>query len=164
MENIIIRNIKKDDIPEVVDIQINSWKASYKGIIDDKYLESMNREEKIRKREQDYTQDGFIVAELNGKIVGFCRYLDKKLKDIDCEIKALYVKPELKHKGIGTKMFNYVKQEFKSRNKKKMIICCLKENFPSRIFYEKMGGKIIEETTITIGDKDYKEVCFCYDI
>ena len=147
MENIIIRNIKKDDIPEVVDIQINSWKASYKGIIDDKYLESMNREEKIRKREQDYTQDGFIVAELNGKIVGFCRYLDKKLKDIDCEIKALYVKPELK-----------------SRNKKKMIICCLKENFPSRIFYEKMGGKIIEETTITIGDKDYKEVCFCYDI
>ena len=136
----------------------------FEKIIDDKYLESMNREEKIRKRNQDYTQDGFIVAELNGNIVGFCRYLDKQLKDIDCEIKALYVKTELKHKGIGTKMFNYVKQEFKNRNKKKMIIWCLKDNEPSKLFYKKMGGNIFKEKDIKIGDIYYKEVGFLYNL
>ena len=33
MENIIIRNIKKKDIPSVVDIQIDGWKLAYRGII-----------------------------------------------------------------------------------------------------------------------------------
>lgn len=42
MENIIIRNIKKDDISQVVDIQINGWKIAYKGIIDNEYLNTMN--------------------------------------------------------------------------------------------------------------------------
>ena len=37
--DIIIRNIKFDDIPNVVDIQINGWLSAYRGIIDDNYLE-----------------------------------------------------------------------------------------------------------------------------
>ncbi len=31
MEDIIIRNIKEEDIPSVVDIQISGWKTVYKG-------------------------------------------------------------------------------------------------------------------------------------
>ena len=34
MENIIIRDIKKQDIPKVVDIHIDGWKTAYKGIIE----------------------------------------------------------------------------------------------------------------------------------
>ena len=45
-----------------------------------------------------------------------------------------------------------------------MIIWCLKENFPSRKFYEAMGGKYYSEKYIEIGDKKYKEVSYLYDI
>ena len=76
MENFIIRNIKKQDIPEVVDIQINGWKTAYNGIVEDRYLDTMNKEEKIKKRQKDYMLNGFIIAELNNEIVGFCRYVD----------------------------------------------------------------------------------------
>ena len=108
MENIIIRNIKKKDIHEVVDIQINGWKTAYKGIIEDEYLDSMNKQEKIDKREKDYMKNGFIIAELNNDIVGFCRYIDNnslstEVEKADCELIAIYVKPNLKYKGIGTK-------------------------------------------------------------
>ena len=58
MEDIIIRNIKKQDIPKVVDIHINGWKTDYKGIIEDKYLDTMNKEEKIKKRQKDYMLNG----------------------------------------------------------------------------------------------------------
>ena len=51
MENIIIRNIEEKDIESVVDIQINGWKSAYKGIIDDNVLNSMNRNERIKKEE-----------------------------------------------------------------------------------------------------------------
>ena len=71
-EDIIVRNIKERDIPSVVDIQIEGWKTAYKGIIDDEYLENMNTEEKIKMRQKDYTENRFIVAELNNEVVGFC--------------------------------------------------------------------------------------------
>ncbi len=170
MENIIIRNIEEKDIPSVVDIQIEGWKSAYKGIIDDKdILYAVNRKEKIEKRKKDYKETGFIVAELNNQVVGFCRYIDSNkftqdISYIDCELIALYVKPNLKYNGIGTKLFQFVLNEFKSKNKTKMIVWCLKDNESSKKFYTKMGGKIIKEKTIKIGENEYLEVGFEYNI
>ena len=169
MDNIKIRNIKKEDIPEVVNIQIDGWRAAYKGMIDDEYLENMNVENKIKMREKDYIETGFIVAEHDNKVVGFCRYTDNIEKTpetpkADCELRALYVKPELKHNGIGKKMFQYTVNEFKNIGKTKMVLWCLKDNVLARKFYEKMGGIIIKERLIHIGNKDYQEVAFEYNI
>lgn len=169
MEDIIIRNIEEKDIPEVVDIQIDGWKSAYKGIVDDNILNSMDRNERIEKRRNDYKENSFIVAELNNQVVGFCRYIDSNkftqdISDIDCELLALYVKPNLKYNGIGTKLFQFVINEFKSKNKTKMILWCLKDNEPSKKFYTKMGGKVIRERTVEIGEKEYLEVGFGYNI
>lgn len=169
MENIIIRNIREEDIPSVVDIQINGWKTAYKGIIDDNILNSMNRDERIEKRKKDYKQNGFIVAELDKEVVGFCRYIDSNeftqdMSNVDCELLALYVKPNLKYNGIGKKLFQFVTNEFKSKNKTKMIVWCLKDNEPSKKFYKKMGGEIVKERLFEIEKKDYYEVGFLYDI
>lgn len=169
MDKIKVRNIKKEDIPQVVNIQICGWKSAYKGIIDDNYLANMNPKEKIKIREKDYNENRFIVAEINNEIVGFCRYTDNMDKtpetpEADCELRSLYVKPELKHNGIGKKMFQYAVNEFKHMGKTKMVLWCLKDNALARRFYEKMGGIIIKERLIHIGNRDYQEVAFEYDI
>ena len=169
MDNINIRDIKKEDIPQVVDIQISGWRTAYKGIIDDEYLENMNYEERIKMRQKDYKETGFIVAEHDNEVVGFCRYTDNMEKtpetpEVDCELRALYVKPELKHNGIGKKMFQYAVNEFKNIGKTKMVLWCLKDNVLARKFYEKMGGIIIKERLIHIGNRDYEEVAFLYNI
>ena len=169
MNNILIRNIKEEDIEDVVDINIKGWKLAYKGIIEDEFLNNISREEKIEKRKMDYKENGFIVATKNDKVVGFCRYIDNINKttetpEADCELRALYVKPELKRKGIGKKLFEYALNEFKNLGKRKMIIGCLKDNEPSKKFYEKMGGSVIKERLIHIGNRDYEEVIFEYDI
>ena len=82
----------------------------------------------------------------------------------DCEIVALYVKPTLKRHGIGKTMINYVKNDLKNKGKTKMILWCLKDNYPSRKFYEKMGGTIVGEHSIEIGEKSYEEVGFGYQL
>ena len=161
------RNVKKEVLMQVAEIVVNGWKTAYKGIIDDEYLDSLNVEKKYEKRLKDYEENGFIVAEMNNEIVGFCRYtldnlFSKQIKEIDGEICAIYVKPELKRKGIGRKLFEYVMNEFKNNGNKNVILWCLKENYPSRVFYEKMGGKICGENIIQIGGKEYKEVGFKY--
>lgn len=91
MKEVIIRNIEEKDIPSVVDIQINGWRTAYKGIIDDSVLDSMNKNERIEKIKKRYKEDGFIVAELNNEVVGFCRYADSNkftpdILEIDCEL------------------------------------------------------------------------------
>ena len=169
MDKIKIRNIEERDIESVVSIQIEGWKSAYKGIVDSDFLDALNKEERIKKMEKNYMENGFVVAEIEGKIVGFCRYIDNnnrspEIRNADCELAAIYVKPELKYKGIGTKLVNYVKEEFRKKGKTKMIIWCLKDNEPSKKFYSKMGGKVIREKMIEIGGKEYKEVCFEYAI
>lgn len=169
MDNIIIRNIEKRDIESVADITINGWRSAYKGIVDSDFLDTLNKEERIKKIEKNYMENGFAVAEIEENIVGFCRYIDNnnrspEIKNADCELAAIYVKPDFKYKGIGTKLVEYVKEEFRKKGKTKMIIWCLKDNEPSKKFYSKMGGKIIKERAIEIGGKEYKEVCFEYVI
>lgn len=169
--DIIIRNVRKEDLPSVVDIKIKGWQYAYKGVIDDTYLNNLSneRETRIAKMEKNYMTNGFIVVELNNEVVGFCRYIfdnsfSPEINDIDCELCAIYVRPDLKYSGIGTKMFDYVVNEFKKNNKSKMVLWCLKSNEPSKKFYTKMGGKIVKEKDVEIGDNKYKECCFEYDI
>ena len=71
MEEIQIRKIKKEDLPSVVDIHIRGWRNAYQNIIDQAYLDSLNPEEILKKREKDYQENGFIVAVKREEIVGF---------------------------------------------------------------------------------------------
>lgn len=169
--NTKIRNIKKEDIPSVVDIKIKGWQTAYKEIIDEKYLVNLSNEYEVivKKMENNYMTNGFIVAEQNDEVVAFCRYafnnsFSPEIENADCELCAIYVRPDLKHCGIGTQLFNYVINKFKNKNKSTMILWCLKDNEPSKRFYTKMGGTIITERNIEIENKQYIECCFEYDI
>ena len=165
----IVRNVKKEDLRAVSEIAVRGWQTAYRGIIDDEYLDSLSVEANYQKRLKDYKENGFIVAELDNEVVGFFRYtlenlFSKEMPEIDGEICAIYVKPELKRNGIGRELFKYVFNEFKKNGNKKIILWCLKGNYPSRAFYEKMGGVLCGENTITKGGKEYKEVGFKYNV
>ena len=169
MQNIIIRNVKKEDLWSVSSIVVEGWKSAYRGIIDDEFLDSLKVEDNYNKRLKDYQENGFIVAEIDNEVVGFCRYtinnlFSQDVKDIDCELCAIYVKPDMKRQGIGSALFQYVIQEQKKNENQKMILWCLKENYNSRKFYEKMGGILFSENEIEKGGKKYKEVGYKYNL
>ena len=162
--DIIIRNVKKEDIPYVADIKIRGWQSAYRGIISDDYLDNMDRDKHISRMLSNYDSSGFIVAVVNDTVVGFCRYI------FDCdsfylgELSALYVIPDLKGMGIGSLLFNYVLNEFRKCGKHKMILWCLKDNYKSRKFYSNKGGNIIDEKSFDLNGFSYKDVCFEFDL
>lgn len=114
MEKIIIRNVKFEDLKSVADIATRGWQTAYRGIVDDDYLNNLSIEENYQKRIKDYKEDGFIIAEKDNEVVGFCRYrignyYKNEYPKVDCELCALYVKPEEKRNGIGKALVEYVK-------------------------------------------------------
>ncbi len=167
----IIRKMEEKDIESVVDIKIFGWLTAYKGIIADEDLEIVknSRAERIEKRKKDFRESHFIVAEENGEVVGFSRYVDdgshsSEVPDADCELIALYVKPEFKRRGIGSTLLNYVRDEFRQNGKTRMILWCLKENYPSRKFYETMGGHLVAEKEFELNGHKYTDVGFLFEL
>ena len=167
-DKIIIRKVKYDDIESIVDINIKDWRKVYKGIIDDDILDNLNREEKIKKWQKHYNIGNVIVAEKNGVVLGYCRYDDNsayKNTNIDSEIIALYVDCDNLCNGVGRKLVEYVMNDLKSKKKNKMMIWCLEKNQNARKFYEKMGGKLMQdERYFEIEEKRYKEVGYVYNL
>ena len=103
------------------------------------------------------------------KIVGICRYrfgdfYKNQYDSVDCELCALYVKPELKRNGIGKCLVNYVMNDFRQNGCFKMILWCFKDNFPSRAFYESLDGFYCGEKIIVKGNKEYKEVAYVFEL
>ena len=106
MKKIVVRNVKFEDLKAVADIAIRGWKTAYRGIVDNDYLDNLSVEENYQRRIKDYKENGFIVAEKDNEIIGFCRYrignnYKNEYPEVDCELCDLYVKPEEKRKGIG---------------------------------------------------------------
>ena len=136
MDKIIIRKAKSEDIEKIANIKVRCWQIAYRNIIADEYLDNMDIEYTIEKNKRIFEQYNIIVAELKNEVIGFCRYDYNNYyeeENVDCELIALYIKPEMKRHGIGRKLMKYAINEFKNSKKEKMILWCLKENYPSSI-------------------------------
>ena len=72
MNRVIIRNVELKDLRFVSEIAVRGWQTAYRGIIEDEFLDNLSIEENYLKRLKDYKENGFIVAEQDGEVVGFC--------------------------------------------------------------------------------------------
>ena len=170
MEQLSIRKATLDDIPEVAKLHINSWNNTYKGIIAQEYLDNMkkNLNKRIERMKNEFDLRNMILATINDEIVAFSEFVlsneFSKNLDIDCELCGLYVRNEYLKSGIGSQVFNYVRNLFISNNKKKMGLWCFKENKNAIDFYKKKGGVIVSEKKFALAGKEYSVVAFEYEL
>ena len=158
-----IRQATVDDAASILEININSWQDTYKGIFPDAFLDSLtkNLDEGIEKCKNKINE--YIVAKVDNEIVGFAR-IGKNKKDYSDEygeIYALYVDNNYKGKGIGTKLVKYCFSELEKQYKY-CLISTLEQN-PANEFYKKIGGKHIGVCDFKLLDNIYKENIYLYE-
>lgn len=160
----MIRKAIKEDSKDIALLVIKGWQSAYKGLIDDDFLNNMSVEigkenwERVISSQND--EDNVFVYEENNKILGIIRFgipQDKENKKYNAEIHVLYVEPNLKRQGIGSKLFNFAKEIFVNQGKRNLIIWCLKGNEQGFTFYKKMGGKHISDKKATINNIEVEE-------
>ncbi|WP_221564764.1 GNAT family N-acetyltransferase [Alkalihalobacillus sp. TS-13] len=91
----MIRRAKREDIGQIAEVHVASWKTTYRGIVSDTFLDSLTSEQKISQWTRNLEQDDSIllVAVEAGQVVGFVS-AGKSRSDhfpFEAEIYAIYI-------------------------------------------------------------------------
>ena len=158
----MVRKAVKEDAKDIVRINVNSWKETYKKIFPIEFLNKLDPKDVSAIEKCERNIDEYVVYEQEGKIVAMARYgINKKGYDKTyAEIYALYVDLEYKNQGIGTKMIDYIFKILKD-DFKYVLISTLKENSANE-FYKKIGGKLIGESNFSLTGSNYLENLYEY--
>lgn len=162
INGITVRKAEAEDVRQISEICVEDWQKAYRGIVDSEWLDSMSVDKQYEKEIKRY-QD-FVVAADGKKVLGYAWLQTSGDEPADCEIVALYVRYSYRNNGIGKLLLHYAIKYFRESEKKRMIIWCLKENYESRRFYEKNGGKAFRISTHVWGNKECEIISYLYDL
>lgn len=142
--SIAVRKAEIEDCRDLGRIHSESWKAAYKEIIPDSFLDMITAESR-EKRFADAMSRGNernFVAIRENEVVGFicigkCR--DDDLDDTFGEIWGIYLHPAYWRQGIGTSLMAFGLDCLKNEGFKRVSLWVLEKNENARRFYEKFG-------------------------
>lgn len=145
-------------------VSSHSWKETYSGIIDDKFLDDRianieNRVERTKNYLQEFrkTHDGnYIVAKDDDKVIGFVTYHEDEHND-NGYIGALYLLKEYQGQGIGKELFKIAVIGLIEMGYSKMKLECLVGNNTIN-FYKKYLAEEVAKSEYEIDGKKYDTV------
>ncbi|WP_033541521.1 GNAT family N-acetyltransferase [Planococcus sp. CAU13] len=162
----IIRKAKLTDARGIARVHVDSWRATYRNIVADSYLDGLTYEARERLWNENLKNDNNYVAEdENGVITGFAtggKERTGEYADLEGELYAIYILPEFLGRGIGQRLVERVAEDLMKQGMNSMLVWVLKDN-SSRQFYEEMGGREVDSKTIRIAGKDLVEVAYGWE-
>lgn len=162
--NIEILKAKQEDALAISIVNAYTWKTRYTGIVSDKIINERMKNVYInaQKYKDRITEDGqYIVAKVDGVVVGFSRYDKSEKYEGLGELYALYLLESFNGYGIGKTLFERTKEELKALGYDTFVCNCLTKN-PTMDFYSHMGGEKINEFLSDIHGEQYSETTFIF--
>ncbi len=147
-----VRLATPDDADAIERVRTDTWRATYRGHMPDAVLDALGYDGSRRREQMSRARPEYfaLVAEHDGKVVGFCYGGPSRVADQahPGEVYAIYVLPEHHGHGHGSGMLRMGAREIVARGWGGMLIWVLRENAPSRLFYERMGGRYLPDRDI----------------
>ena len=148
----MIRKAKQEDVMAISKIHVDGWRATYKGIVSEDFLNSMNYTEQEAQWKERYfdnkntTEVILVVEDEKEKVAGFI-VIETVSKNplVDGSIDNLYIAESHHNKGYGTLLFKEGVEVLKKSGAKTFDLGAFKENKKACSFYEKLGGQPYKE-------------------
>ena len=141
--NIVIRQAKENDVHRIV--ELTKELAEYEHLSE---LCNITAEMFSKLIFEEHSLN-VLCAEKDGAIIGIASYYFYKISTFSGKkvlyLEDLYVIPEERGKGIGTRVFAELKTIAENSKCGKIEWKCLKWNEPSLAFYDKLGGRRDED-------------------
>lgn len=161
-----IRKAEIIDAEGIARVHVDSWRTTYKNIVNESYLSHLSVER--RKDNWEWTfrnlnNNEVIFVGLNNEenIIGFACGGQSRDKDFeyDGELYAIYLLKEFQGHGCGKRLFKSVVESLQNSGYESMMVWVLQGN-PAINFYIAMGGELIGQKEITIGGDKYIELAY----
>jgi ribosomal protein S18 acetylase RimI-like enzyme len=162
-----IRRARASDAAAIAHVQIEGWRSTYRGIVDDEFLDSMSHEERTEQwleHLEQATNETFVAADEDGQVIAFasCGRERSGRGDYEGELLAIYILPERRRRGLGRRLVAQAARAFFEKGTNSMLVWVLSDN-PSRRFYESLGGRFVAEQPLEIGKQMLTEVAYGWD-
>ncbi len=159
-----VRPARVEDARAMSQVHIESWRATYPGIVPQDYLDSLDVEvftEHWADRLAAHPEMLIYVAEAGERICGFASGgpARAEVAGFPGELYAIYLTPEFQSKGIGSRLFWTVAGSLERDGCAGMYVWVLDDN-PSKGFYRHLGGRELTNAEIELGGKLLTEVSY----
>ena len=161
-----IRPATPEDARAIAHAQVETWKTAYRGIIADDFLDTFSVDERTDRWTEvlQRPEQGSFVAEIDDALIGFANGGPERdgHENFKGELYGLYVFPDWHGQGVGKRLVTTFADWLLGSGIATMLVWTLADN-PYRRFYERLGGKIVAERDIEIGEQKLTEVAYGWD-
>ena len=161
-----IRLAQPSDIEGIARVHVDTWRASYRGIIPDSHLDSLSYEQREQRWRDNFAGFApgtfmYVATDDDNRVIGFASGGPERDSDpaYKGELYALYLLPSCHRHGIGRELTRIVARHLAKQGHSSMLVWVLAQN-PSRKFYEVLGGQYLYDKSVTIGGAELIEVAY----
>ena len=154
MAEITIRPARPGDARGIARLDIETWRATYAGILSTPYLVGLSeqrREAGWRSVILREPRDVRVATDSTEAIIGFgsCGP-NRSDRFFAGEVFTLYVAPDWQNQGIGRRLLITLFRRLVATGRRSAIVWVLRDN-PSRFFYERLGGHQVSHKSLAVG-------------
>jgi GNAT superfamily N-acetyltransferase len=141
-----IRAATPEDARAIAEVHVASWRAAYRGVLPDTYLDRLSVDEREAQRRghlgDPSSEWGTLVAEEDGRVIGFATFGPSRDEDAPPgtgEVPAIYLDPAVVGTGVGRALFAEAASGLRNAGFTRATLWVLEANERARRFYEKAG-------------------------
>ncbi len=145
---IAIRDAAADDASAVTALHVASWRANYRGVLPDAYLDEEAEAERAvhwcKSLNTLARKDVVLLAENDTTLQGFISLYWRKEAGYDAYLDNLHVRPGLTGGGLGRRLLAAAVQRMIGHGAHNLCLWAFDQNQRAIGFYERLGGKAVE--------------------
>lgn len=161
--NFTIRPARLADAGGIARVHVESWKTTYRGIVPETYLASLDAEQRAEQWKEWLIAGTslILVAEDATGVFAFAAggKLREAIDTFDAELYAIYLLDRQHKKGVGRALAGRLAQALRANGFRSMVVWVLERNRAVG-FYQRLGGSRVAQKEIEIGGVRLIEVAF----
>ena len=169
-----IRRASRHDAAAIGRVHVETWQATYAGLLPDSMLVAMSD---VRQsawwsqllQDPAEARGVFVADDRDMGVVGFgsCGPVRDPPEGLDGtetrvgEVYTLYVEPDFQNQGLGRRLLDALFRQLRADGCDTAVLWMLSDN-PTRFFYEGLGGERCGQRIDTLAGRDVEEVAYAW--